>query len=276
MVCDPTRDRRRGIREMRSMLLKFYSLITNYRFHRILRSGLELPKYYAALKVEEIRAKAAASLTAVSAFLAFSVAVVPLVAWKESDTLFTLSSEESLHSTIFWTVTAFLLPYLGFWFERYISAASVEDGGAVERKQKRFRRTLLLILSLALSLLLLLLGPLCSPLREVLKHAFLLAGEVMILLSVVFFLFALEFYDSASGWRGNIGFHFHLAGIASNSFSFGVSLALMGSALAVCAMSFVIGRLLAAATLVVLVTMTEIERALWDLDKEEMVTDHDS
>ena len=63
--------------------------------------------------------------------------------------------------------------------------------------------------------------------------------------------------------------HFHLAGIASNSFSFGVSLALMGSALAVCAMNFVIGRVLAAATLVVLVTMTEIERALWDLDKED-------
>jgi hypothetical protein len=235
----------------------------------MLRRGLELPNYYDALKIEEIRAKAAASLTSVSAFLAFSVAVVPLVAWKEFDALFTLSSEESLHSTILWTVVAFLLPYLSFWFERYISAASVEGGGPIERKQKRFRRSLLLILSLALSLLLLLLGPLYSPLCEVLKHAFLLAGEVMILLSVVFFLFALEFYDSASGWRGDRGLHFHLAGIAGNSFSFGVSLALMGSALAVCAMNFVIGRLLAAVTLVVLVSMTEIERALWDLDKED-------
>ena len=49
---------------MRNILLKLYSRITNYRFHRMLRSGLKLPNYYNALKVEEIRAKAAASLLA--------------------------------------------------------------------------------------------------------------------------------------------------------------------------------------------------------------------
>jgi hypothetical protein len=90
----------------------------------------------------------------------------------------------------------------------------------------------------------------------------------MILVSVVFFLFALEFYDSASGWRGETGLHFHLAGIASNSFLFAVSLAPVGSALTACAMNFILGRCISAATLVVLITMTEIERALWDLGQD--------
>jgi hypothetical protein len=254
---------------VRNILLRLYSLVSNYRLRGMLKKGLDPPNYYNTPKMEEIRAKASASLTSVSAFLAFTVAVLPLITWKEFDALFTLSSEESIYSTILWTVAAFVLPYLTFWFERYISAASVEDGSDAERKQKRFRRSLQLILSLALSLLLFLLAPLCPSLRDVLKHAFLLAGAVMILLSVVFFLFALEFYDLASGWRGQIGLHFHLAGIASNSFLFGVSLTLMGSALTVCAVNFVVGRLLAATTLVVIVTMTEIESALWDLDKSD-------
>lgn len=255
---------------MRNLLLKLYSLITNYRFHKALTKPLALPSFNSNLQVEEIRAKATASLTSVSAFLAFSVAVLPLVAWREFDSLFKLKSQESLHSIIFWTLVAFLLPYLSFWFERYISAASVEGGSQQVRKQKRFRRSVLLILWLVLSVCLFVALPLLCPiLQQALTHSFLLAGAVMIVLSVVFFLFALEFYDSASGWRGEPALHFHLAAIASNSFLFGVSLVLVGSALTVCALNFDIGRVLAASTLVVLIAMTEIERAVWDLGKED-------
>jgi hypothetical protein len=111
-----------------------------------------------------------------------------------------------------------------------------------------------------------------ASLCELFKLAFLLAGAIMTVLSVVFFLLALEFYDSADGSRGDLGLHFHLASIASNSYLFGVSLALMGASLTVCASNFVIGRLLAACTLVVINAMTEIERALWDLGKEQRPT----
>lgn len=271
---------------MREYLLRLYSFITNYRFRKIIKRALSqssdqalekesddkkrlLPEYYQHLTTEEIRIKATASLTSVSAFLAFTVALLPLIAWKEFDSLFTLSSEESVFSTVLWTLGAFFLPYLSFWIERHISVAGVE-AGKEERKQKRRRRSAALLVLLALSVCLFIGVPWRFPsLNETLKHSFLLAGSVMIVLSVGLFLFALEFYDSAAGWRGKEGLHFHLAGIASNSFIFGVSLALTGSALMVCTLNFAIGRVLAIGTLLVLVTMTEIERALWDLDRED-------
>lgn len=256
---------------MRKILLLIYCYMTNYRFRSLLAKGLKA--YYPGLTVETIRTKAGASLTSVSAFLAFVVTVLPLVASKEFDILFKLSSEEALHHIIWCTALAFGLPYSSFWFERYISAVSVETVDDSVRKTKRFRRSSLLILSLVASVFLFLGAPALWPsLGELFKLAFLLAGAVMTVLSVVFFLLALEFYDSAAGWRGDVGLHFHLASIASNSYLFGVSLALMGASLTVCASNFMIGRLLAACTLVVINAMTEIERALWDLGKEQRPT----
>jgi hypothetical protein len=120
-------------------------------------------------------------------------------------------------------------------------------------------------LSLAASLFLFLGTPeLGDDWRQVFGHAFPLAGVAMMVLSVFFLVFALEFYDSASGWRGVKGLHFHLASIASNSYMFGVSLALTGLALNLCLVSLLAGRLVAAATLIVLVVMIELERHLWD------------
>ncbi|HLJ30403.1 MAG TPA: hypothetical protein VKY85_27100 [Candidatus Angelobacter sp.] len=271
---------------MREYLLRLYSFITNYRFRKIIKRALShrsdqavakeldnqkvlLPTYYQNLTTEEIRTKATASLTSVSAFLGFSVALLPLIAWREFDALFTLSSKESRWYTALWTMAAFLLPYLSFWIERHISVASVEGGKKEERDRKRRFRSAALLVLLALSVCLFIGIPWWFPAWNItFKHSFLLAGTVMIVLSVAFFLFALEFYDSAAGWRGKEGLHFHLAGIASNSFIFGVSLALTGSALMVCALDFVVGRVLAIGTLLVLVAMTEIERALWDLERE--------
>ena len=269
---------------MRELLLRLYSFITNYRFRKTIKEALSkssnqaqenepderealLPEYYQQLTTEEICRKATASLTSVSALLAFTVALLPLIAWKEFDNLFTIP-EESRERTFWWTFLAFLLPYLTFWIERHISVASVERGEQ-ERKRKRSRRSWALLLSLALSICLFVGMPFwLSTLKCTFRQSFLLAGTVMILLSVVFLLFALEFYDSATGWRGKKGLHFHLAGIASNSFIFGVSLAFTGSALTVCAVNFVTGQVLVVGTLLVLVAMTEIERALWDLEKK--------
>lgn len=267
---------------IRNYLLRLYSFITNYRFRKTIKSALSagnhpalgkeeqnkalLPEYYQHLTTDEIRSKATASLTSVSAVLAFSIAVLPLIGWKEFDTLFSLSPHESWTTAVVLTLPAFLLPYLSFWTERHISIASVEQD---KPKEKRFWRSVTLVISLGLSACFFIGLPLCFPaLKETLKHSFLLAGGSMILLSIVFFLFALEFYDSAAGWRGGEGLHFHLAGIASNSFIFGLSLALTGAALSVCSFNLTLGDALAVGILFVLVTMTEIERGLWDLDKE--------
>lgn len=269
---------------MRKRLLRVYSFITNYRYRKIVKLALAkgdqpgpekepaetnalLPRYYQGLKTEVIVQKATASLTSVSALLAFTVALVPLIVWKQFDNLFTIP-EDSRHMVVFWTAVAFLLPYLTFWIERHISVANVEEDKKVRRKN-RYWRSWALVLSLVLSVCLFVGMPWWqATLKDTFSQSFLLAGTAMILLSAVFLLFALEFYDSAAGWRGGVGLHFHLAGIASNSFVFGISLAFTGAALTVFEFNFVIGQILVIGTLLVLVALTEIERALWDLDRE--------
>lgn len=269
---------------MRKRLLRIYSFITNYRYRKILKEALAkggstapgkqpgenqalLPRYYQRLTTEIIVQKATASLTSVSALLAFTVALVPFIVWKQFDNFSTIP-EDRRHLITLWTATAFLLPYLTFWIERHISVAGVEDDERV-RKKKRSWRSWALVVSLVLSVCLFAGMPwLEAAWQDTFKQSFLLAGTAMILLSAVFLLFALEFYDSAAGWRGGVGLHFHLAGIASNSFVFGISLAFTGAALTVFEFNFVIGQILVIGTLLVLVALTEIERALWDLDKE--------
>jgi hypothetical protein len=245
-----------------------YCWLTNYRFRKLLTK--EIKPFFPNLKTEAICAKAGASLTSVSAFLGFVVAAITWLAAQEFGNLFRLSSEEAIHQVIWWTALSFVLPYSSFWFERYISAVSVEtDNYALRRKKRRWRSSVL-VLSLVASLFLFLGAPALLPTLNVFRPAFSLAGAIMTALSVVFLLFALEFYDAATSWHGDVDTHFHLASIASNSYLLGVSLALMGASLSVCLSKYYfIGRLLAACTLMVLVMMTEIERALWDLDKEE-------
>jgi uncharacterized protein (TIGR02118 family) len=254
---------------LRRGLLIVYSWLTNYRFRTLLSKNLK--PYYPDLKIDVIRTKAGASLTSVSAFLGFVVAVITWLATQEFNTLSELlKTEEARHYVIWYTTLAFVLPYSGFWLERYISAVSVETTDRAERKKRRRVRSSLLILSLAASVFLFLGVPELWP-SPVFKPAFSLAGLIMTAFSVVFLVFALEFYDSAAGWRGKEGLHFHLASIASNSYLFGVSLALMGASLCACVSNYYrTGRVLAASALVVLVIMTEIERALWDLENSDL------
>jgi len=253
---------------MRRALLIFYCWVTNYRFRRCLSEGLK--PYDQNVSIEQIRTKASSSITSVSTFLGFVVAVIVWLATQEFVNFSELlTAEEARHQLILYTALALFLPYSGFWLERYISAVSVEKNkDRVQKGKMRRWRSLLLILSLAASVFLFLGVPTRWP-STVFIRAFSLAGLIMTALSVVLLVFALEFYDSAAGWRGDVGLHFHLASIASNSYFLGVSLALIGASLCVCVSKYRTGRLLATSTLVLLITITEIERALWDLEKSE-------
>jgi hypothetical protein len=128
--------------------------------------------------------------------------------------------------------------------------------------------------------------------QELVRDAFLLSGFALIILSAVLLLFAIEFYDSASGWRGDTSeppevgsmtsyrggmqprtspaahapsaFHFHLASIASNSTLVGVCLGLVGVSELLYFVDLRLGSVTTCFKLFMLVLMTEVERALWD------------
>jgi hypothetical protein len=102
----------------------------------------------------------------------------------------------------------------------------------------------------------------------VLRSAFSLCGFALIFLSTLFQAFSIEFYDSASGWRGGeeqegVALRFHLAGLASHSFLFGLCFAILGVSLLVCQVRFWIGSVATILLLFAVVAMTEIERELW-------------
>ena len=246
-------------------LLVLYCVFTNYRYRRFLAKGLPISEKVTS---EEIRAKAASSLTSVSTFLGFVIAVITWLGTQEFGTFSDLlKSEEARNQLICYTALAFTLPYSGFWLQRYISAVSPEkNSDLIQNSKTRRWPLLLLILSLAASLFLFLGVPAIWQ-STVFKPAFSLAGIIMIALAVALLVLALEFYDSAAGWSGDRGLHFHLANIASNSYSLGVSLALMGSSLCVFVSKYYLtGQMLAAGTLLLLIAITEIERALKDLE----------
>jgi hypothetical protein len=132
---------------MRRGMLFIYCLVTNYRFRKLLAEGLR--PYDHNLDIDVIRTKAGASLTSVSTFLGFVVAVIAWLATQEFSTLSELlKKEEALHHLIWCTALAFVLHYSGFWLERYISAVSVETTDHVQRsKMRRWRSLLLIVLS---------------------------------------------------------------------------------------------------------------------------------
>lgn len=261
---------------MRRVLLCFYCLLTSYRFPN---SGNWLKAYCPTLEtgaktsdteanksnIEAIRTKAGASLTSVSALLGFVVAVIAWLATLKLDVLYRfLHSERARHQILGYAAWALGLPYLSFWLQRYISAVSGEtkDHDKQRKKRRLGSPCLFLFLSLAASVFLFLGAPAIWP-SGAFRPGFVLAGVIMTACSVVLLLFALQFYDSAAGLSDDVGLHSHIASIASNSYLLGVSFALTGASLCVCfSEHFLTGRWLAASALVVLVTMTEIERAL--------------
>lgn len=253
---------------MRGALLAAYTRVIGYRFTEHLKETLTIPTYYSKLEVERIRSKAGTSLGAAGVILGFSVAVLAAI-------IASPEYREALKKVFcaHWQARAIdsfavlLTLYLVIRQERVLS----RDGG------KTFRYAVLICL-LAICSFVLIAGLLnlqsgnvafdLSVSRESLQPAFLLSGFLSIIASIFFQLFAMEFYDSASGWRGGEKeggrtLRFHLAGIASHSFFFGISFAVMGVSLLLSLLDFATACFLTLAGLLALVFITEIERELW-------------
>jgi deazaflavin-dependent oxidoreductase (nitroreductase family) len=146
---------------------------------------------------------------------------------------------------------------------------------------QKSRRYFSLFVLLGASLLLFLAGPLVSrsegaPFSQgMLKPAFTLAGFVTVTGSALFQFFAIELYDSAAGWRGgekDAGrkLRFHLAGLASHSYLVGLSFTLLGASLLLVQTNFWIASSITLVALFGLVTVSEIERELWERKDERL------
>ena len=103
---------------------------------------------------------------------------------------------------------------------------------------------------------------------DIARDAFPLAGLLSIILSSFFLILSIEFYDSASGWRGGEErkgaiLRLHLASIASHSALFGVPFALLGACLLLCFVEFWLGCVSTYLALLVVTVKTEMERSLW-------------
>ncbi len=255
------------MQRVRGALLTVYSWLTGYRFNEHLGKTLSLPLYYRELDNDKIRGKAATSLNAAGVFLAFGIAVLAVLMDSHEYGQTIIHSWQGGRYARLDCIAVVILLYLVIRQERILS-----------RRGNKALRYIILIFLLALSVFVFLLGPysfqcggaIIGPFvsRTALEPALPLAGFLSIIVSAFFQVFAIEFYDSASGWRGGDeeggrALRFHLAGIASHSFLFGVSFALLGASLLLSHIHFWIGSLTTLATLFVLVAMTEIERELW-------------
>jgi hypothetical protein len=253
---------------MRGALLRAYAWLIGYRFAELLKGTLSIPDYYKELKVDQIRSKAGASLSSAGVILGFSIAVLAAVVASDK-------YRQALQSVLreHWrgramdSLAVLVLLYSVIRQERILS-----------REGKKTWRYVALFCLLAVAFLLFLTGPLnFQPENPVvgslvssakLEPAFLLSGFLSIIVSIFFEVFALEFYDSASGWRGGEkeggrALRFHLAGIASHSFIFGVSFAILGVSLLFSLADFKAGSIITLIGLLLLVAVTEIERELW-------------
>lgn len=258
---------------MRGALLKFQSWLIGYRFREFLGEPLKVPAYYEELKVDRIRSKAGTSLNAAGVFLAFSIAVLAAVI-AAPEYRQALAGVFVEHRRVSVVDSLLVLGLLYFVIRQEKSLSMAEE--------KTWRYVVLFCL-LGLSFFLFMIGPLnfklentvVGPLvaRAALESAFLVSGFLSIILSALFQVFAIEFYDSASGWRGGEkeggrALRFHLASIASHSFFFGVSFAVLGVSLLLSLIHFSAASIITLSALLVLVAVTEIERELW-VRKEE-------
>ena len=254
--------------KVRGALLTAYAWVIGYRFNECLGETLTIPGYYTELKVEQIRSKAGTSLGAAGVILGFSIAVLAaVIASPEYREALKKVFCEHRQATAIDSVAVVLTLYFVIRQERVLSREGNKTG-----------RYVALFFLLVVSCLLFLAGPLnlqseCAVVdalvcRAALQPAFLLSGFLSIIASTFFQLFAIEFYDSASGWRGGDKeggrtLRFHLAGIASHSFFFGVSFAVLGVSLLLSFIHFSAASITTLLALLVLVTITEVERELW-------------
>ncbi len=258
-------------RLVRDKLRRFYLWAICYRFREHLKDPqtcqplLRIPDF--VRERQEFRGKARASLTSSGVILGFGVAVVAgIVGSGESRKA--IESIQGFGLTIAGGFVGVLLTCFVVRTEKWISACSVKK----ETKDKCRRRRSCLLLPLLGGTVFFFFGlpgvysPVLVPLIS--KQALILAGLGLVILSVFFLFLAIEFYDSASGWRGGDAYLFHFASIASASYSFGLSLALVGFSLLLAFLSPTLARFTASFSLLVVVSMIEIARDLWDLSPQ--------
>lgn len=265
------------IKKIALLALRIYAFIIGYRFKKYIPSfssknqNLSLPEYLYYLKIDEIKEKSRGSLTTSGIFFAFCMAViVALIGTQDIRQRLGNSLNDNLFLKLVFTLLNIAISYLVIFQEKFISAASTEKNQD-KKDKKRCRRYIALIIFCVFSILLFIVVPMKSPPelidQDIFQDALSLSGFFLIILSAFFLLFSLEFYDSASGWRRKCmktAMHFHLASIASHSSLIGFCLALVGISQLLCIIHFWLGSIATCITLFILVTMTEIERSLWD------------
>jgi hypothetical protein len=250
--------------------VRVFAFLIRYRFREDLTNPLKLRDQN--LTLDDIQKKAVGSLTSTGVFFGLSVALMAAFLGDMGKALKS-AVESALQSgaSRVWFCTyvagGAIIPYLIVRAERGITAASVDAPSEDKKIALRASRRLWLLLWFCIALLIYLLMPIiCVATRPLVKAALPLSGFALIIASVFFLLFALEFYDSASSWRGNDpALHFHLATIAATSYLFGICLALTGASLLLYLLSFWAGSTTTIATLLAVTAMSEIERDLWDL-----------
>lgn len=239
-----------------------------------------------------MRAKAGASIASAGVLFGLVAAALAAVAASEDARKEFRCALDALRAvSLYGWLGVFLavaLPYFVVWQERFISKASVrckakeenekEDEDEDEEQAKlreeeaklRQKRTWILWIFAILPALAFFLTPLAyqPPPGSRLSGLFLssaleVSGLISLLLSILFLFFSLELYDSASGWRGGPKLHFHLAGVASHSFLFGATLALVGLSLLFTFLNESVGRIVVSVSLLATVSVTEIERYLF-------------
>ncbi len=251
--------------------LRVYVFLIRYRFCKDLTAPLT-PPY--PVDVDDVRKKATSSLTSAGVFFGLSVVLMSTFL---SDTGKDLMDRVARGIGCCWaglivvTLASVVLPYLVIRQERSLTAASVDGKTQSQSTRLRTRRGAILAVLLVVSALFYIVAPWVWWNDSTLfRNAFPIAGFVLVISSVFFLLFSLEFYDSASSWRANkdAALHFHLASMAGVSYLFGISLALVGASLLLCLRGFWVGRVSVVLTLIAVTAMAEIQRNLWDLREE--------
>jgi hypothetical protein len=248
----------------KSFLFNLYCHLICYRFKRFVNEELTLPKAHKNLTVGDVQLKARSSLTTVGVIFLLTVALVgtPFVSEEIRKRLDEALGQ--LKEVALYVGGGVLLPYLAIWAERNVSTLKMDSG---EREPRAVRYAFLFFMLLVAFAFFLWIDRIVPVSERLLGSAFSVSGLFLTLVAVFLLLLSLEFYDSASGWRGETGgesYFFHLASIASHSYSFGLSLTLVAVALLLSVLSVTIGRVVVCITLLAVVSVLEFERILWD------------
>jgi hypothetical protein len=240
---------------------------------------MALPKGYPE-GAATYRDKARASLITSGVFFAFAIAVLAAVLGSDGMRRQVTDSANGLGTwnwpaTAKWVAIAVVafLPFAVIWTERQLSRIRIARGSTTAAY---VRLALLMMATVALFGVVPFVKQDIS-IKDVagfyFRDVFVVAGLGLLLFAIFLLFISIEFYDTASGWRGSPAFHFHLERIGSHSYVLGMTLALVGLFLALSAVSDALGRLLAIAAIIVAVTLTEIERSLTSVDNS--ATSHD-